>query len=259
MSISLRAVLALCMAAAAMLPGCGGGSGEGLDGNGRPVGEGGGPGGALEPTFDSIQANIFTPICSVCHAGGSAPQGLRLDAANSYAMLVNVPSVEVSTVLRVAPGDPDNSYMIQKIEGHAAVGARMPFGGPYLDDATIAVIRQWVSDGAPPSSGGALTPTFASIQSHVFTPICSVCHAGGSAPQGLRLDAANSYAMLVGVPSVEVSSVLRVAPGDPDNSYVVQKIEGHAAVGARMPFGGPYLDAETTAAIRQWITDGAQP
>jgi hypothetical protein len=121
-----------------------------LDSNGRPLGEGDEPTGPLTARFGSIQSHVFTPICSVCHAGGSAPQGLRLDAANSYAMLVGVASSEVPSLNRVAPGDPDNSYMVQKIEGHAAVGARMPFGGPYLDPEVIAQIRQWVTDGAMP-------------------------------------------------------------------------------------------------------------
>jgi hypothetical protein len=123
------------------------GSGAGLDANGRPQGSDGG-GGALTATFQSIQDNVFTPICSVCHAGGAAPEGLRLDAVNSYSLLVGVPSTEVSSVLRVKPGEPNNSYVVQKIEGHAAVGAQMPFGGPPLPSATIAVIRQWISDGA---------------------------------------------------------------------------------------------------------------
>ena len=104
-----------------------------------------------------------------------------------------------------------------------------------------------------------MTASFASIQSHVFTPVCSVCHAGGSAPQGLRLDAGNSYAMLVGVSSAQAPSVQRVAPGDPDNSYLVHKVEGNASVGARMPLGGPYLDANTVAVIREWISNGAAP
>ncbi len=65
--------------------------------------------------------------------------------------------------------------------------------------------------------------------------------------------------MLVGVPSTEVPSLLRVKPGDPDNSYIIQKLEGHAAVGGQMPLGGPYLSTATIAFIRQWITDGAQP
>lgn len=88
----------------------------------------------------------------------------------------------------------------------------------------------------------AITADFASIQDSVFTPICTACHAGAAAPLGLRLDEDASYAMLVGVASVQVPALLRVAPGDPD-SYVVHKIEGTAAVGSRMPLGGPPLSA----------------
>jgi hypothetical protein len=102
----------------------------------------------LTADFDSIQRNVFTPICTTCHAGSNAPQGLHLDSANSYSQLIGVPSAEVPSLLRVKPGDPANSYIVQKLEGHAAVGAQMPFGGPPLPAATIAVIRQWISDGA---------------------------------------------------------------------------------------------------------------
>jgi hypothetical protein len=130
----------------ATLGGCAG-SGAGLDSNGRPLGSEGSTG-TLTATFQSIQDNVFTPICSVCHAGGGAPEGMRLDAVNSYAMIVGVPSREEPSILRIKPGDPDNSYLIQKIEGHAAVGAQMPFGGPPLAAATITTIRQWVTDGA---------------------------------------------------------------------------------------------------------------
>ncbi len=146
MDARLLALLGAC-AAATLSAGCGGGSGEGLDSGGRPIAAGG-AGGALVATHQSIQAHVFTPICTECHVGGAAPQGMRLDAANSYTMLVGVPSVEVPSIQRVLPGRPDDSYIIQKLEGHAAVGARMPFGGPYLDVETIAVIRKWIADGA---------------------------------------------------------------------------------------------------------------
>ena len=147
--------------AAMVLAGCGGGSGEGLDSNGRPIESGSTGAGDLTATFQSIQDHVFTPICTVCHAGGAAPQGLRLDAANSYAMLVGTPSSEVSGVLRVAPGNPDGSYVIQKLEGHAAVGARMPLGGPYLDAATIDVIRQWIAAGAQRTAALPMPTRFA--------------------------------------------------------------------------------------------------
>jgi hypothetical protein len=127
----------------------------GLDANGDPITPGSGNSIPLSADFDSLQANIFTPICSVCHVGGGAPQGLRLDAADSYNLLVGVPSTEVPSILRVKASDPDNSYIIMKLEGHAAVGAQMPLGGPYLSTATIAFIRQWITNGAPPSASAA--------------------------------------------------------------------------------------------------------
>jgi hypothetical protein len=137
-----------------------GGNGQGLDANGRPLLPGGAaPPPPLSADFGSLQANIFTPICSVCHIGGSAPEGLRLDAADSFNLLVGVPSTEVPSLMRVKPGDPDNSYIIQKLEGHAAVGAQMPFGcpttQPCLTTSTIAFIRQWITDGAPPAATAA--------------------------------------------------------------------------------------------------------
>ena len=137
----------MIMLLSAGFAGCSG-SGAGLDANGRPSSEGSGTPGALTADFDSIQAQVFTPICTVCHAGAGAPEGLRLDSANSYSLLVGVPSTEIPSIQRVKPGDPDNSYIVQKLEGHASVGAQMPFGGPYLSADVIAVIRQWISDGA---------------------------------------------------------------------------------------------------------------
>jgi hypothetical protein len=126
------------------LAGCAG-NGEGLDQNGEPVSGGPPP----NSDFAEIQATIFTPICTNCHIGANAPQGLRLDEANSYAMLVNVASGEVPSLLRVNPGNPDTSYIVQKLQGNNAVGARMPFGGPYLPQDRIDLVRRWIAAGAP--------------------------------------------------------------------------------------------------------------
>ena len=51
------------------------GNGKGLDQNGQPIGSGGSPGGPVTADFQSIQANVFTPICSVCHVGAGARPG----------------------------------------------------------------------------------------------------------------------------------------------------------------------------------------
>jgi hypothetical protein len=145
------------------LAGCTAGSGEGLDISGRPLSEGGDL--PLAPTLESIQANVFNPSCVVCHAGATAPQGLRLDAANSFTNLVGVAARQDSAFLRVAPGNPDQSYLIHKLEGMASVGERMPLGGPPIPQSTIDFVRQWIADGAPPASAGspAMPPLVVSV------------------------------------------------------------------------------------------------
>jgi hypothetical protein len=128
-----------------LLAACTAGNGVGLDANGQPI--------PIVPPaqsqYQEIQDTVFTPICTQCHIGAGAPHGLRLDAANSYALLVNVASDEVPTLLRVNPGNPDQSYIVQKIEGHAAVGGRMPLGQAPLPQDRIDLIRSWISAGAP--------------------------------------------------------------------------------------------------------------
>jgi uncharacterized protein (TIGR03118 family) len=105
------------------------------------------------PTLATLQSTIFGPKCSGCHTGVGAvlPGSMNLsNASATFASLVNVTSGEVSTLKRVTPGDPNNSYVIQKLEGTASVGARMPAGGPFLDQATINGVRAWIQAGAAP-------------------------------------------------------------------------------------------------------------
>jgi len=70
------------------------------------------------------------------------------DVASSFASLVDVTSIQEPPLLRVEPNDPDISYLIHKLEGTQAVGARMPDGGPFLSQETIDVIREWIQQGA---------------------------------------------------------------------------------------------------------------
>lgn len=120
-----------------------------------------GPTPNLEPTFSSIAQNIFQTTdssgrvaCTQCHtaAGGrTPPQGLNLDAGAAYANLVGVASRQKPELQRVAPGSPDNSYLIHKLDGRAdIVGQRMPrTSGPFLTEGQMMVIRRWIELGAP--------------------------------------------------------------------------------------------------------------
>jgi hypothetical protein len=119
-----------------------------------------GPTPTLDPTFTNIQQDIFQSAdsagraaCTQCHtSNGHAPAGgMSLDPDVAYANLVNVPSRQKPSATRVIPGDPENSYLIQKLEGAPGiVGQRMPrTGGPYLTDGQIFILKRWIAVGAP--------------------------------------------------------------------------------------------------------------
>jgi uncharacterized protein (TIGR03118 family) len=104
-------------------------------------------------TLAQLQTNIFTPICSTCHTGVGAglPGVMNLTSAtNSLNALVNITSIQEPTFKRVLPGNPDDSYIIHKLEGTQLVGARMPFGLPPLSQAQIDQVRAWIQAGANP-------------------------------------------------------------------------------------------------------------
>jgi hypothetical protein len=119
-----------------------------------------GPSPNLQPTFTSIQREILETTdesgraaCTNCHtdAGGRNPSGglnLRHDLA--YASLVSVASRGKAGAVRVIPGDANNSYVVQKLEGAPGiVGERMPrTGGPYLTEGQLTIIKRWIATGA---------------------------------------------------------------------------------------------------------------
>jgi hypothetical protein len=96
-----------------------------------------------------------------------------------------------------------------------------------------------------------------------------LCHfsasAGGpmTAPY-LNLNAGFAVGELVGVDSVQLASMKRVAPGDIDNSYLVHKLRGtHVDVGGpadtdTMPPLAPLAENDI-AQIEAWILGGALP
>jgi hypothetical protein len=153
--------MALVLALLFLLYACAG-SGEGLDEQGNPIiddpmqpddpppddPQPDDPPPPVAPTFTEIQAMIFVPFCT-CHTGANPPVGLPLNTDATYDLLVDEPSAEVPTLLRVEPGNPDNSYLIRKLEGGPdIVGAQMPRGGPPLPQETIDDVRAWIAAGA---------------------------------------------------------------------------------------------------------------
>jgi hypothetical protein len=93
---------------------------------------------------------VFDASCVSCHNFTTFAGGLDLSPGVAHKNLVNAQSGQ-STRKRVSPGSPDNSYLVNKLLGNQSTvggtGGRMPPGAP-LPDATITLVRQWISQGA---------------------------------------------------------------------------------------------------------------
>ena len=134
------------------LAGCSAGSGENLDQNGQPLDVSNNEIQNVDVSNKAnltwIQDNVFSAICSACHAGANPAAGQNLSTLeNSIQNLIGVQSSNPE-FLRVKPGEPETSYLILKITGDPRAGARMPLGLSPLPDDTIAAIREWIRLGA---------------------------------------------------------------------------------------------------------------
>ncbi len=103
--------------------------------------------GPADVFVDDIYPNIISPNCS-CHVGGEVGGLAMPDADTAKANLVSAASGQ-SSLSRVEPGDPENSYIIHKLKGTQAdvggSGDQMPQGGAALSDGDISSIESWIS------------------------------------------------------------------------------------------------------------------
>jgi len=107
---------------------------------------------ALVSELNDLQAKVFTPMCSGCHLGSGAnlPAVMNLSTADAtYNNLVGVFSIGEPELLRVDPGDADDSLLMHKVQGTQIVGSRMPFRSAKLDAEIIDALANWINAGAP--------------------------------------------------------------------------------------------------------------
>jgi hypothetical protein len=101
------------------------------------------------PTFTEVQTEVFDQSCvfSACHKGASPAGEMNLEL-DAYDDIVNVPSTQHATKVRVKPGDPSGSYLMDKLLNMPVMGTdEMPPGAP-LSEARIDMIRAWIEAGA---------------------------------------------------------------------------------------------------------------
>lgn len=111
-------------------------------------------------TFQSIFDTLQNPkdpasgLCTSCHPDSIGAGGLGLGAGFSYGNLVNTPSAQLPSILRVQPGSAINSLLFQKVNCDVPeVGGRMPPDGP-ISTTQQRLIQDWINAGAPLSRLG---------------------------------------------------------------------------------------------------------
>lgn len=102
------------------------------------------------PTFTEVKGELV-PSCgiSACHDPGTAESNLVFSDDMSASALVDVASEDAPGETLVIAGDPDNSYLVKKLEGADDIaGDPMPppFGG--MSDEQIQMVRDWIAAGA---------------------------------------------------------------------------------------------------------------
>ncbi len=102
-------------------------------------------------TFAGDVVPIFEASCggSDCHTGQDALSSLSLSPSAAYAALVEAPSDGCEGRVRVVPGNPDESYLIEKVvEGDVCVGKKMPMFAETLPDDVLRKLTAWICAGA---------------------------------------------------------------------------------------------------------------
>jgi mono/diheme cytochrome c family protein len=206
------------------------------------------------PDFTAVGA-LFAERCVMCHSGSDAPLGLHLD---SYAATLK--GSENGPVL--IAGDL-SSPLLQRLRGQAQ--PQMPLDGPpFLSDAEITLVADWVTAGLPEGSA-----TFTALPERtrpapgadvlwsdvepIFLKVCAKCHSDnsivGGPPEGLRLDSWEH--------ALAADERVAVVPGNPEMSEIWRRITGLSD--PRMPHDGPpWLPDDDIRLIRDWIAQGAR-
>jgi hypothetical protein len=90
-----------------------------------------------------------------CHTKGGVSDAWIILSEDAFASLVERPALELPSMMRVAPGDLDGSYLWHKVTGlHIEVGGSGVLMPPAPADALstddLDTIAQWILQGCPP-------------------------------------------------------------------------------------------------------------
>lgn len=240
---------------------------------------------SLPDPFHTVYESILKNKCASCHQpnGTAASSNLNFENISSaYLSLVNQASSQGGGIL-VTPGNADESYLFKKISSSKlAFGSQMPLGSAPLSPSEIELIQAWISQLKAPflcPEGFTKNPILKKcdlcidsnlISNDVYSlevyPIiqkkCAGCH-GANGYQGipnLQMGTpAQFVSSTVNKPSSFLSHKTLIIPGNPDNSYLIQKISNTSPdSGTKMPPPpANSLTQSEISTIKKWILSSA--
>jgi hypothetical protein len=221
------AMVTLLAACASEIDAGGSGVDAGTEGDPLAIGE------AVEPgSLDELHREIVSKRCSgqpgLCHNGQFEPN--LSTPSLFYAYAVRRPALEKPDRLRIVPGDPDASFLIDKLRDRD-VSTRMPLGAEPLAESEIALIEAWIQDGALRRADAEPAPV---LNNPPRVPEIGVFDADGA-----RLDSAGPFEIAPGSAITLRHSVADFETADDEiaaGAFVLQAGDGRQLVLA--PGGG---------------------
>jgi hypothetical protein len=235
-------------------------------------------------TYDDDVQVLFAQRCTTCHHAGSPinvdiqnpynPETGLVFASNTWAEAwpADYAGLNGRYTENVVPGNPDSSFLMAKLTGDSDAipndhgGEPMPLRIPPLTEEQIGLVETWITNGAQNDAYfmANVQPIFGSeANDELFLGgKCVFCHYEDSASPGLDLTNPFGPNGLVQVAAVYRGDTVRVVPGDPDASFLMEKLratEANAVHGAPMPYSFELLTERQIGTVRQWILEGALP
>lgn len=231
-------------------------------------------------TFADDVRPIFNRRCTTCHRPGSpiqvdiqapfSPGTGLVNSENSWAREYPGETPQFNVV----PGEPENSFLMHKLIGASALpldpdgpGGMSPHGGSPmplqiepLTEAELTVFETWVAIGAPSDERFQPVREIIGDEANIGGK-CIFCHYTDT-PNPPDLTEPFGPDGLVNVPAIYRADMVRVLPGDPEKSLLIQKVRLNvpdSEYGAQMPYSYAALTERQLETVRQWILEGARP
>ena len=98
-------------------------------------------------TYGAIISKIKDSCSSNgCHTGGSQAGGLALDDEVFIQNTVGVKAKGNADLYLIHPGEPEQSFLLQRLQGAEGTGSQMPLGGTPFNDEELELFVNWIDD-----------------------------------------------------------------------------------------------------------------